>query len=260
MPELPEAEANRLAIEEECLNRTIEAAEPGDNVTYVELPGDNERKRLLGHRFTQTQRHGKMIFAGSKTGPWIAVHLGMTGRLMPFDEDDGVPRYAKFIIRFEGDRRLAFLNKRKLGWLKVIDDPAAFVEAEGYGPDAMAISRDDFASVIGGTNGAIKSALMDQRKLAGIGNLWSDEMLMQTGVDPRHTASDLSQAKLDALFDAMHEILKAVSKTRMDYSRLPDDWLIADRNEGADCPRCDGSITKATVGGRTAYFCQKHQE
>ena len=66
MPELPEAQVNRQRIEDQCLNRTIESVELGDDVTYIELPGDNERKRLVGHRFTQTHRHGKLIFAGSR--------------------------------------------------------------------------------------------------------------------------------------------------------------------------------------------------
>ena len=76
MPELPEAEANRRRIEDQCLNRTIDDAVLGDNVSYIELPGDNERGRLVGRQFTQTHRHGKLIFAGSQSGPWICVHLG----------------------------------------------------------------------------------------------------------------------------------------------------------------------------------------
>ena len=259
MPELPEAEANRRAVEENCLNRTIEEAVPGGNVTFIELPGANERARLAGHRFTQTRRYGKMIFAGSASGPWIGVHLGMTGRLVPFDEGDP-PKDPKFIIRFEGERRLAFLDKRKLGWLKVLDDPDAFIEAEGYGPDALAISREIFAEVIGGTRGAVKSALMDQHKMAGIGNLWSDEILMQTGVRPARSATEISEAKLGEMFDTMRQVLEAVIETSMDYDKLPADWLIKDRKKGADCPRCDGTIESTKVGGRTAYFCGKHQK
>jgi len=259
LPELPEAEASRRAVEEQCLDRTIEDAAPGANVTYIELPGNNERRRLIGQRFTLTRRHGKMIFAGSKSGPWIGVHLGMTGKLVPYDEGEDPPRDPKFIIRFEGERRLAFLDRRKLGWLKVIDDPDAFIAAEGYGPDALAIAQDAFAQVIGGTNGAVKSALMDQRKLAGIGNLWSDEILFRTGIAPAHTASDLSDAKLAELFGAMREVLESVTDTCMDYAQLPDDWLIKNRKKGARCPSCGGRIESTKVGSRTAYYCPEHQ-
>ncbi|SPJ23474.1 Fpg/Nei family DNA glycosylase [Palleronia abyssalis] len=259
MPELPEAEANRRRVEAMCLNRTIVSVEAGDDVQYITLPGGNARQRLVGHQFTETRRHGKLIFAGSKTGPWIAVHLGMSGSLRPYDDGGKTPDYRKLIIAFEGDRRLAFRCPRKLGWVHVIDDPETFIRDEGYGPDALEISREAFRDVIGGTRGAVKSALMDQKKLAGIGNLWSDEILFQTGTSPTAKAADLDGDRLDALHDKMPRVLEAVAATDMDYSKLPGDWLIPNRTEGADCPVCDGTIVKRKVGGRTSYFCDTHQ-
>ncbi|NCP17767.1 MAG: DNA-formamidopyrimidine glycosylase [Erythrobacter sp.] len=260
MPELPEAEANRLRIERDCLNRTIEAVELGEDTEYIELPGDNERTRLVGHQFTETHRHGKLIFAGSKTGPWIGVHLGMTGSLRPFNEDDGPPDYAKFIVRFEGDRRLAFRCPRKLGWVRVIDDPASEIARIEYGPDALDIAAEDFADAIGGSRGAVKSMLMDQRKLAGIGNLWSDEILYRVGIDPERKGTDLADDTLSDMHTAMRDILCTVMDTEADYGKLPGDWLIHTRTEGADCPRCEGTIAKTKVGGRSAYHCTRHQK
>ncbi|MBB3033061.1 DNA-formamidopyrimidine glycosylase family protein [Alteriqipengyuania lutimaris] len=260
MPEAPEAEANRLRIERKCLNRTMEAAEPGEDTEYIELPGDNERARLVGHQFTQTHRHGKLIFAGSKTGPWIGVHLGMTGSLRPFDEEDGAPDYTKFLIRFEGDRRLAFRCPRKLGWVRVVDNPEEEIERIGFGPDALEISRDAFVEAIGSSRGAIKSALMAQQKLAGIGNLWSDEILYRVGIGPERKGTDLSEEKLAQMYDEMRDILKAVMDTEATYRKLPDDWLIRHREEGAQCPRCDGEIVRTKVSGRSAYHCDRHQE
>ena len=265
MPEAPEAEANRLRIERECLNRTIEAAEPGDDTSYIELPGDNERARLVGHQFTQTHRHGKLIFAGSKTGPWICVHLGMTGSLRPFDAEDGdggdeAPDYVKFLIRFEGDRRLAFRCPRKLGWVRVVDSPEAEIERIGFGPDALDIERDAFVEVIGSSRGAIKSALIEQKKIAGVGNLWSDEILYRTGIDPERKGTDLSDETLGDIHTAMRDILHAVMETEAHYADLPEDWLIHTRDEGAQCPQCGGTITKTKVGGRSAYHCTRHQK
>ena len=260
MPELPEAEANRLRVERDCLHRTIEAAEPGDDTSYIELPGDNERARLVGHQFTRTHRHGKLIFAGSESGPWICVHLGMSGSLRPFDEADGPPDYAKFLIRFEGERRLAFRCPRKLGWVRVVDSPSEEIARIEYGPDALETGLEDFADVIGGSRGATKSALMDQRKLAGVGNLWSDEILYRVGIDPEHKGTDLSKDTLADMHKAMRDILRAVMDTGAHYDRLPDDWLIHTRKVGAACPRCDGTIEKTKVGGRSAYHCTRHQK
>ena len=259
MPELPEAETNRQRIEDKCLNRTIEAVELGDNVTYIELPGDNERARLVGRQFTETHRHGKLIFAGSKTGPWICVHLGMTGKLLPFDAPDEPPDHTKLLIAFEGDRRLAFRCPRKLGWVRVVDSPEEEIERIGFGPDALEISRNAFVAAMGKTNGTIKGALLSQRKLAGIGNLWSDEILFQTGWHPESVAKDIDNAALGEMFDTMRDVLIGVCKTGAVYKQLPKDWLIGSRKASKPCPRCDGTIAKAKVGGRSAYFCDTHQ-
>ncbi|GMM93846.1 DNA-formamidopyrimidine glycosylase family protein [Qipengyuania sp. MTN3-11] len=259
MPELPENEAQRLTLERECLNRTIGAVELGDDVTYIELPGDNERARLVGRQFTETRRHGKNIFAGSKTGPWMTVHLGMTGRLIPFDAPDDPPDKTKLLIRFEGDRRLAFRCPRKLGHVRIIDDPDAYIADQGLGPDALGIDQEVFVEVFGKTRSAIKSALMKQDRMAGVGNLWSDETCFQTGLHPETRADALSEKTLCEVHGAMQRILEAVVKTGATYSELPDDWLIRHRRKGRNCRRCGGTIVNAKVGGRTAYFCDKHQ-
>lgn len=260
MPELPEAEANRRRIEASCLNRTIEAVRLGNDTDHVDLPDAQARARLEGRQFTEARRHGKAIFAGSKSGPWIAVSLGMTGSLRPFDAADVRPDHARLVVEFEGDRRLAFRCPRKLGWVEVVDDPADYIAARDLGPDAMEIDVDTFANRVGGSRGAIKSALMNQKKLAGIGNLWSDETLFRTGIRPDRIASDLPRGRIDALFEEMRRVLAAVSETDMDYSRLPDAWLIAHRDAGAQCRHCGkGRIEKAKVGGRSAYYCPAHQ-
>ncbi|MBH5322465.1 Fpg/Nei family DNA glycosylase [Aurantiacibacter sediminis] len=256
MPELPEAEHYRRTIAEKCLNRTIESVELGDDTEHVELPGGNARERLVGHQFTETHRHGKLIFAGSKDGPWICVHLGMTGRLLAYDTSDHTPPdFNRILIAFEGERRLAFSCPRKLGWVHVLDDPEDEIAERGFGPDAMDISEDDFVEVIGSTNGAIKGALMAQKKLAGIGNLWSDEILFQSELHPETKASDLDEKTLRKMHAAMRRILAGVCDKDADYSQLPYRWLVSHRHKGEDCRRCDGTITKSKVSGRSAYHC-----
>ena len=260
MPELPENEAQRLILERECLNRTIEAVELGDDTSYIELPGDNERARLIGHQFTETRRHGKNIFAGSKTGPWMTVHLGMTGSLIPFDAPDDSPDHTKLMIHFKGDRRLAFRCPRKLGHVRVIDDPDSYIEHEKLGPDALSITEGQFVETFGKTRSAIKSALLKQDKMAGVGNLWSDEALFQSALHPEARANELGKERLAELFDIMQKVLEGVVEVEAHYKDLPDDWLIRHRKDGAECRRCGGSIRNKKVGGRTAYFCDKHQK
>ena len=259
MPELPENERQRRMLESECLNRTIEKAEIGSDADHIELPGSNSLGRLKGHRFSEARRHGKNLFAGSQSGPWIAVHLGMTGWIVAFDAPDDPPDYTKLLITFEGDRRMAFRCPRKLGHVRVIDDPDEYITQQDVGPDALDIGRAKFCETIGKSRARLKSALMDQSRMAGIGNLWSDEILFGIGVHPERRGIDLSDDQLDELFDMMRAKLEKGVEVNADYSQLPTDWLIPNRDEGGDCPRCGGTITNTKVGGRTAYFCDSHQ-
>lgn len=258
MPELPEAEANRLRVEEGALNRTIARITLHDTKP-MDMPLAAERKRFEGTRFTGTRRHGKYIFIGSKSGPWLVVHLGMTGSLRPFDKADGPPDHAKLVVEFEGGSGLAFRCPRKFGWVRMTEDPEGFIAERGIGPDALEIGKAEFLDRMSGTKSAVKSALIDQKRLAGVGNLWSDEVLYRAGIAPDRRTSDLKEDALSSVFKEMRGVLSAVLKTRADYAELPGDWLIHHRSKGETCPRCGGVIEKTTVGGRSAYHCPKHQ-
>ncbi|MGK7651509.1 MULTISPECIES: Fpg/Nei family DNA glycosylase [unclassified Roseovarius] len=258
MPELPECEANRRRVEAHCLHRTIEAIKMGET-SHMDLPGKNARGRLTGRQFTETRRRGKAIFAGSQTGPWIVVSLGMTGSLRPYEDGDTAPDHARMTFVFEGGRRLAFRCPRKLGWIRVIDRPDDWIAKAGLGPDAMDIDRDTFADRVGSTRGAVKSALMAQKKIAGIGNLWSDEALFHAGLSPDSRGDALTGDQLDTLFDCTHNVLGRLLDANADYSRIPKEWLFPHRQEGATCPTCGGTITRKKVGGRSAFYCPDHQ-
>lgn len=258
MPELPEAEAARGRIEAGVLHRTIEGFTLGE-VSHMDLPSDLERARFVGTQFTRTYRHGKYIFVGSKDGPWMHIHLGMAGSIRVLQSDDVQPKYARLTVDFEGGTRLCFRDPRKFGYVKLIVDVEKFVADKGLGPDALTIGDNAFAARVGGTRGAVKSALLNQRKLAGVGNLWADEALYRTGIDPETKASDLSGDRVNTLHGAVRDVLRAVVDTDATYSKLPQDWLIHHRKDGDDCTKCDGIITKKSVGGRTSYHCPDHQ-
>lgn len=258
MPELPEAEAARKRIADGALHRTIEGFSLGE-VSHMELPSEAERGRFVGTQFTGTRRHGKYIFVGSKDGPWLHIHLGMAGSLRVTTDGDDLPKYIRLSVTFEGGTQLHFRDPRKFGSVHLIEDVDAFIEEKRLGPDALTVGDNAFADTIGKTNGAVKSALLSQKKLAGIGNLWSDEALFRTGIDPAAKANALAADKINDLHGAVRSILQAVVDTNATYSKLPDDWLIHHREDGADCTQCDGTITKKTVGGRTSYHCPDHQ-
>ena len=258
MPELPEAEAARKRIADGALHRTIEGFALGE-VTHMDLPSEEERGKLIGTQFSRTHRHGKYIFVGSKEGPWLHIHLGMASSIRVLDAGEELPKFIRFTVEFEGGQRLHFRDPRKFGHIQLVEDLEAFIEGKGLGPDALTIGDNAFATNVGGTKGAVKSALLSQKKLAGVGNLWADEALYRTGIDPESRAVDLKVSRIADLHRAVREILQAVVDTDATYSELPSDWLIHHREAGENCTRCNGTIQKKTVGGRTSYYCPDHQ-
>jgi formamidopyrimidine-DNA glycosylase len=264
MPELPDVEVYRRRFEAHGLNKTVAKAqvrEPGDMVEG--LSGKKLAERLEGHRFTRTRRHGKHLLAHLGQDGWLTLHFGMTGDLVPFDPDaDEEPRYTKLRLDFEGggtDGALAYVNKRKLGRIGHVEDAEAFVAGQDLGPDALEVSESDFLGRLSAKRGNVKGALMDQTLVAGIGNVYADEILFHAHVHPETALPALDRPAREKLFHALRKVLKtaidcgAGSETLLE--RLPEDFLLAHREAGAHCPVCGGAIEKISAGGRSGYAC-----
>lgn len=256
MPELPDVEHARGLLARHAAGRLIErtmTTDPGilRNTNPVDLD-----RALRGHRFEEPERHGKWLLAWT-TGPAVLIHFGMTGDLIPADGPLGRHRHDRVI--FELDRgELRYRNMRKLGGVWLAHDRR---EAAGIlgplGPDAFSLDRRGFRALLARRRGKVKAALMDQRLLAGIGNLLADEALWRAGIHPARRIEDLGPEERERLFGA----IRAVVRTSVErFDRLPRGWLIhvRGRPDGA-CPRCGTPLGRTVVGGRTTYFCPSHQ-
>ena len=256
MPELPEVEHDRRVLAEQAAGRLIERTVTTDPGILRNASPTALDRALRGHRFEEPERHGEWLLAWT-TGPAVLIHFGMTGDLIPADGREGRHRHDRVI--FELDRgELRYRNMRKLGgvWLAHDREEAAAILGP-LGPDALTLDRRGFRALLARRRGRVKAALMDQRLLAGIGNLLADEALWQAGLHPARRIEDLGPEERDRLFDAIRAVLRT-SVERFDH--LPSGWLIHVRGRPeAACPRCGTPLGRTVVGGRTTYFCPYHQ-
>jgi formamidopyrimidine-DNA glycosylase len=142
-----------------------------------------------------------------------------------------------------------------LGRIGLTTTVEEFVQRKKLGPDALTISKKDFLDRFGRARGAIKPALMDQHRLAGVGNIYADEILFQSRLDPRADLKGLDRQVLATVHTNMKRVLRLSIERGTDFSKLPDTFLLHHRRKGAPCPHCGGTTETLTLGGRTTYYC-----
>lgn len=255
MPELPDIEAIRARVASRATGRKIGDVDVEDDAVLHEISAKDLRETVVDKEFSDIARHGKVLFAHVAGGPWLAMHFGMTADLELVAGGDALPDHAIVVFTFENDDRLAFDNQRKFGWIELTEGVDTYLEDNEIGPDALALDKDDFGQIVGASRGQVKSALMNQSKLAGIGNVYSDEILFRARIRPDAKASELGEAQLGCLHDAMGDVIEMAIKKLRAGEALPNNWVARHREEGEICPRCGEDLSHDKIGGRTAWFC-----
>lgn len=260
MPELPDVEVFERYADATSLHVEIE-----DVWLSEQLVTDTDPQRirdgLRGASLTETRRHGKHLFLRAGDDGWLRLHFGMTGTLEAYETGDA-PDHTELRIDFVDGSHLAYVDQRKFGEIGWVDDVDDFVAERGLGPDPLVDELDDerFRELVEGRRGTIKSTLMNQDVIAGLGNVYVDEILFQVGVHPETEASDLDADVIEDIRSTMYHVLDVAIDRGADVDELPDTWLLPIREEGVACPRCDGEIRHTEVSGRTTYFCGTHQD
>ncbi|HET9074054.1 MAG TPA: DNA-formamidopyrimidine glycosylase family protein [Solirubrobacteraceae bacterium] len=242
MPELPEAERARGVLER-VLERRIVAVDDSDTyVTRPHQPGEIA-SALLGHSFAAARRRGKFLWVETHDGPTLGLHLGMAGRLLisPHTET----RWDRFSVDFADGSRLVLRDKRRLG--RAVLNP----DHSHIGPDAAEITRAAFRTRIGAGRAPIKARLLDQGAIAGVGNLLADEVLWQAQIAAPRRTDTLSEEDLDRL---RRELRKAI-RYAIAHGGVHTLPFVKVRRSPAGCPRDGAALERATIGGRTTYWC-----
>jgi formamidopyrimidine-DNA glycosylase len=244
MPELPEAERARQTLES-ALGRRIARVDDSDTyVTRPHQPGEIS-DALIGHELTSAHRRGKFLWLETDDGPVLGLHLGMAGRIVVDGDAEDVSRWDRFAVEFEDGTRLALRDSRRLG--RAVLNP----DFSHVGVDAAGVGRDDFRRLIGRGHTAVKARLLNQHAISGVGNLLADEALWQARIAPARDTGDLEDEDLDRLRRVLRSAIRsAVRKGGVHTGR----FVRARRHEGI-CPRDGHVLERATIGGRTTYWC-----
>jgi len=219
-------------------------------------------RRLKGEEFVDTDRRGKFMFVEVSSGGGLVLHFGMTGELQYYKRNGDAPAHRKVLFSFENGYALASICTRMLGQVGFTDEFDSFVDEKGLGPDALEgdIDADWFADQLENRRGMLKSALMNQRCIAGIGNVYADEVMYNAGLHPATHVANLSRKELKELFRVMRRVLGTVIRNDCDPDKLPKGFMLPHRDRDETCARCGGAFIKKTVAGRTSHICPTCQE
>ncbi|RMH10099.1 MAG: Fpg/Nei family DNA glycosylase [Nitrospirae bacterium] len=262
MPELPEVEIFRRYAHSVALHHPIVHVEVKAPVLLSGLPPDQFGRRICGQAFTETARHGKHLFLKLSGGSWLMIHFGMTGGLTYVRSRGECPRFTGVRFSFSNGHALVYVSARKLGQLCLTAQPASFVTARHLGPDALdpCLTPQDLGRVLRSRKRAVKLVLMDQHLIAGIGNLYADEILFQARLHPFQPAHQLNCRQVTRLFRALRHVCTLAIARDANPSRYPRTWLWHARFAGGRCPRCKASVVHAAkLGSRTTYWCPQCQ-
>ncbi len=265
MPELPDVEGFKEVLVKNALRKTIDGVVVSDARILGDLSARKFAARLRGAKLTAARRHGKYLMASVDRGGWLVLHFGMTGALHFIPKSAEEPPFTRVRFDFANDGSLAYTNKRMIGRVSLIEDAPDFVAQEKLGPDALDPKFDfqAFKTAVTGIKRNAKSVLMDQQIIAGIGNIFSDEILFQARINPAARMDELSASELERLFLTMREVLKAAivsgAGSEEFIERMPKGSLLPERKKGGRCPRCGSALKMFKLGGRTAYCCPRCQ-
>lgn len=256
MPELPEVRIYKKYFDSTSLHQKIKGLKASAN-RILETPKKTLNKKLVGEKFEKTRAHGKYLFARAGDN-WLVLHFGMTGDLHYGKGEP--PEHTKLQVLFENDYCLSFQNPRKLGKVGLVNSVQEFIEDKGLGPDALRISYDQFKKAVQSSRGTMKYTLMNQKKVAGVGNIYSDEILYQTRIHPETKANQLSDDKVRRVYDATRRILRtAIRHKGVEKGELPNHYLIPYRHGDKKCPK-GHDLKKIKVSGRSTYYCPAEQK
>ncbi len=282
MPELPEVETIVRGLDKKLKNKTIKEVEVLDKKALtLNIGAPKFREQAVGQAVKSISRRGKMIIIKLRE-KYLLIHLKMTGQLVLASDSEKIAgghpiahggkelpnKFTRVIFKFSDNGKLYFNDVRKFGWVKLVDIKGLEENLKNLGVEPLSkeFTLKKFKEILARKNNAIvKQAIMDQKYIAGIGNLYADEILFTSGIKPFRQVKTLSESEIKNFWQAIPRVLKYAVKHRgtsfSDYVDAKGEvgsfakYLKVYGRAGEKCKKCGQSIKKMKLGGRSAHWC-----
>lgn len=260
MPELPDVEVYRRYINSNCLNKKIKNVKVKNTKVLENISKKKLEEKLKDNKFIDTYRKGKYLFIKTDNDFWLVLHFGMTGDVKYFKNIDDEPSHSRLLLYFYNDYYLSFDNQRMLGKINLIYDKDKYIGDKNLGIDALELDFKGFLEIVKDRHSMIKSTLMNQKLICGIGNIYADEILFQSKIYPKIKTDKLSKNKLKLIYNNINGVLNKAIDVKADADKFPDNFIIPNRDKDGVCPKDGIKLETVKVNNRTSYFCPKHQK
>lgn len=277
MPELPEVEAARRALQAHCVGRRIARCAVADDAKVVVAAAGRAafERAMVGRTIVAARRRGKNLWLQLDAPPFPSFQFGMAGAIyikgIPVtnykrsavnSEEEWPSKHSKFFAELDDGLEFSFTDKRRFARVRLFEDPETVPPISELGPDALfePMSVDSFLDSLGRKKIGIKALLLDQSFISGIGNWIADEVLYQSRIHPLQIASNLPRESCEALHQSIEEVVKYAVEVDADMDRFPKEWLFHHR-WGKKPGKVDGKkIEFITAGGRTTAYVPQLQK
>jgi len=268
MPELPDVELFKRKLEA-CKGERIIKAEVLLKKILSKISEREFINAVEGKRIVEIERRGKFLIAKLDSKKNIVFHFGLTGKLI-ISEKKEIPKFTRIILKCK-KKNIYFINKRLFGKIFVVGNPYKEIETIAkMGPEPLKLKKNEFLKMLEKHESMnVKAFLMDQTIIAGIGNIFSDEILFQSGILPSRKIKSLNKRERETLFEKMVFVLKVATKrAEKNYEELmPNEakkeikkFIIPHRHTDQICPKCGAKLKHQKIATRTSYFCTKCQK
>jgi len=276
MPELPEVERYRsVAIQAGVGHRISEVVVKDDPIVLDGCDAADVRRSLIGRLLRAVERKGKYLWWVLDRPPCVVFHFGMTGRMLSTvhaplalktaastERGGWPPDRATLRVQFKTGAEVAFVTTRRMGRVRLVEAPLVEAPVNRLGADVLSELPElgSFQALFMSRRGNIKGGLLDQTRLAGLGNWMADEVLFMAKISPLRSSASLSDAEWEALRDAIVSVVEIAVAVEADSERFPSGWLFHQRWDAARTPQTlRGGLSFTTVGGRPTVFDPRRQ-